>query len=77
MTGQLAELLSLRRIADVPFGAYLAAPDSWQLTGHHGELRPGHSLPRGPIQSADTAAKVHRQAQGLVADHLRQVPEGS
>ncbi len=49
MTGQLADLLSFRRIADIPFDAYMAALDSWQLTGHDGELRLGHSLLRGPI----------------------------
>jgi hypothetical protein len=50
MTGQLADLLSFRRIADIPFETYLAALDSWQLTGHDGELRLGDSLLRGPIE---------------------------
>jgi hypothetical protein len=49
-TGQVADLLSFRQIADVPFEAYMAALDSWQLTGHHGELRLGNSLPQGPIK---------------------------
>ena len=49
MTGQLADLPSFRRIADIPFRAYLAALDSWQLTRHDGELRLGSSLLRGPI----------------------------
>jgi hypothetical protein len=48
MTGQLADLLSFRRIADIPFDTYMAALDSWQLTGH--ELRLGNSLLRGPIE---------------------------
>jgi hypothetical protein len=51
MTGQLADLPSFRRIADIPFDAYMAALDSWQLTGHDGELRLGRSILRGPIES--------------------------
>lgn len=50
MTGQLANLLSFRRIADIPFDTYIAALDSWQLTRHDGELRLGNSLLRGPIE---------------------------
>jgi hypothetical protein len=50
MTGQLADLPSFRRIADIPFDAYLAVLDSWQLTGHDGELRLGDGLLRGPIE---------------------------
>jgi hypothetical protein len=50
MTGQLADLPSFRRIADIPFDAYLAAFESWQLTRHDGELRLGNSLLRGPIK---------------------------
>jgi hypothetical protein len=50
MTGQLADLLSFRRIADIPFDAYMAALESWQLTRHDGELRLGNSLLRGPIE---------------------------
>jgi hypothetical protein len=37
-------------IADIPFGVYMAALESWQLTGHGGELRLGNSLLRGPIE---------------------------
>jgi hypothetical protein len=51
MTGQLSDLPSFRRIADIPFDAYMAALDSWQLTRHDGELRLGSSLLRGPIES--------------------------
>jgi hypothetical protein len=51
MTGQLADLPSFRRIADIPFDAYMAAFDSWQLTRHDGELRLGTSLLRGPIEN--------------------------
>lgn len=50
MTGQVADALSFRRIVDIPFGTYMAALDSWQLTRHDGELRLGHSLLRGPIK---------------------------
>jgi hypothetical protein len=50
MTGQLADLPSFRRIADIPFDAYMAALDSWQLTRHDGELRLGNSLLQGPIE---------------------------
>jgi hypothetical protein len=50
MSGQLPDVLWFRRIADIPFDAYMAALDSWQLTRHDGELRLGKSLLRGPIQ---------------------------
>jgi hypothetical protein len=50
MTGQLADVLSFRRIAGIPFGACLAALESWRLTGHDGELGLGNSLLRGPEQ---------------------------
>jgi hypothetical protein len=42
--------MSFRRIADIPFDAYIAALDSWQLTGHRGELRLGNSRLRGPAE---------------------------
>jgi len=50
MTGQLADLLSFRRITAIPFDACMAALESWQLTGHDGELRLGNSLLRGPVE---------------------------
>jgi hypothetical protein len=50
MTGQLADLPSFRRIVDIPFDAYLAALDSWQLTTQDGELRLGNSVLQGPIE---------------------------
>jgi hypothetical protein len=50
MTGQPADLLSFRRIADIPFNTYMAVLDSWQITRHDGELRLGSSLLRGPIE---------------------------
>jgi len=49
MTGQLADVLSFRRIADIPFNTYMAALDSWQLTRHDGKLRLGNS--RGPSRA--------------------------
>jgi hypothetical protein len=50
MTWQLADSLSFRRVADIPFDTYMAALEGWQLTRHDGELRLGHSLLRGPIR---------------------------
>jgi hypothetical protein len=49
MTGQLADVLSFRRIADIPVDAYLAMLKSWQLTGHDSELCLGGSMVRGPV----------------------------
>jgi hypothetical protein len=49
MTGQSGDLL-FRRIAAIPFDACMAALESWQLSGHDGELRLGHSVLRGPIE---------------------------
>lgn len=49
MTGQLADAV-FQRIADTPFDAYMAALESWQLTGQGGELRLGNSLLHGPIE---------------------------
>ena len=49
MTGQLADP-AFRRIAGIPFDAYMAALESWQLTGHDGEVRLGNSLLRGPVE---------------------------
>ena len=42
-------LLSFPRVAAIPFGACVAALDSW-LSGHDGELRLGNSVLRGPIE---------------------------
>jgi hypothetical protein len=50
MTGQLADLPSFRRIADIPFDTYIATLEGWHLTRHDGELRLGNSLLRGPIE---------------------------
>jgi hypothetical protein len=49
MTGHLADS-AFRRIAGIPFDAYMAALERCELTGHNGELRLGHSLLRGPIE---------------------------
>jgi hypothetical protein len=46
----LANLLSFREIADLPFDYCITALESCQLTGHDGELRLGSSLLRGPIE---------------------------
>ena len=46
--------MSFRRITDIPFDAYMAALDSWQLTGHRGELRLGNSLLRGAGRARST-----------------------
>ncbi len=42
--------LSFRRIVDVPFQACMAALDSWQRTGHGGELRFGGTHLPGPVE---------------------------
>lgn len=43
--------LSFRRIADIPFGACLAALESWQRTGQDTELHVRQGLLRGPIEA--------------------------
>jgi hypothetical protein len=55
MTGQLAGLLSFRRIAGIPFDACMAMLENWQLSGHDGELRLGNSVLQGPIKCANYA----------------------
>jgi hypothetical protein len=42
--------VSFGRIVAVPFGAWVAALERWQLTGHDGELRIGQSVLRGPVE---------------------------
>jgi hypothetical protein len=64
MTGQLADLPSFRRIADIPFDSYMAALDSWQLTRHDGELRLGSSLLRGPIARSPHGYQADRGPAG-------------
>ncbi len=70
MTGQLTGLLSFHRIADIPFDAYMAALDSWQLTRTDGKLRLGHSLLRGPVES-DQHSGIGRIEVRLVRGPLR------
>ena len=40
--------LSFWRIVPIPFAAWVAALERWQLTARGGELRLGHSVLRGP-----------------------------
>jgi hypothetical protein len=42
--------VSFGRIVAVPFGAWVALLERWQLTGHDGELRIGQSVLRGPVE---------------------------
>jgi hypothetical protein len=42
--------LWFRRIIDIPFETCVAALESWQRTGHDGELHIGQSLLRWPIE---------------------------
>jgi hypothetical protein len=42
--------LSFRRIVDIPFGTCVAALESWQRAGQHGEQQIGHSRLRGPVK---------------------------
>jgi hypothetical protein len=52
----------------------MAALESWQLTGHDGELRLGNSLPRGPIerdQRFGTCRIEVRLARGPLRPRLR------
>jgi hypothetical protein len=42
--------LSFWRITHVPFAAWLAALERWQLTGHGSELRLGNSQLHGPAE---------------------------
>jgi hypothetical protein len=68
MTGQLADLPSFRRIAGIPFDACMAALESWQLTGHDGELRLGNSLLRGPIERDQRSRRGLTSKVHLLAD---------
>ena len=49
-TSAAAGPLSFWRITDVPFAAWLAALERWQLTGRGSELRFGDSELRGPAE---------------------------
>lgn len=41
---------SFWRIVAIPFGAWEASLEHWQLTGRDGEMRLGQSLLRGPVE---------------------------
>jgi len=60
MTRQLADLLSFRRIADIPFDAYMAGLENWELTETDGELCLGGSVVRGPIEHTGDGAAAPR-----------------
>jgi hypothetical protein len=65
---------SFWRIVHVPFGAWVAALETWQLTRHDGELRLGHSILRGPIerdQHFGTWRVEVRLARGPLRPRLR------
>jgi hypothetical protein len=65
---------SFRRIVHVPFGAWVAALETWQLTRHDGELRLGRSVLRGPIerdQHFGTWRVEVRLARGPLRPRLR------
>jgi hypothetical protein len=74
MTGQLAGLLTFRRIAGIPFDACIAAIESWQPSGHDGELRLGDGVLLGPIQRdhhLGTCGIEVRLARGLLRPPVR------
>jgi len=66
--------LSFRRIVDVPFQACVAALDSWQRTGHGGELRSGGTRLPGPVEhdrDSGTRRIEVRLARGPLRPSLR------
>jgi len=66
--------LSFRRIVDVPFQACMAALDSWQRTGHGGELRSGGTRLPGPVEhdrDSGTRRIEVRLARGPLRPSLR------
>ena len=66
--------LSFRRIVDIPFETCLAALDSWQRTGHRGELRFGESQVLGPMEhdhQSGTRRLQVRLARGPLRPPLR------
>jgi hypothetical protein len=63
MTRQLADVLSFRRIAEIPFGAYMATLDRGQPPGPDSELRLGHSLLRAPIERDQHAGTCRIQVR--------------
>jgi hypothetical protein len=66
--------LSFRRIVDVPFQACVAALNSWQRTGHGGELRFGGTRLSGPMEhdrDSGTRRIEVRLARGPLRPRLR------
>jgi hypothetical protein len=66
--------LSFQRIVDIPFGACVAAFESWQREGRGGGLQVGHSRLRGPVEHdrGSGACRVEvRLARGLLRPLLR------
>ena len=69
-----ADPASFWRIVPVPFGAWVAALESGQLTSHDSELRLGRSVLRGPIerdQHFGTLRVEVRLARGPLRPRLR------
>jgi hypothetical protein len=65
---------SFRRIVPIPFPAWVAALDSWQLTGPGGALRLGTSVLRGPAEHdrhLGTCRIEARLARGLLRPPVR------
>jgi hypothetical protein len=62
--------LWFRRIIDIPFETCVAALESWQRTGHDGELHIGQSLLRWPIEH-DRDCGTCRIEVGLARGPLR------
>jgi len=66
--------VSFGRIVAVPFGAWVAALERWQLTGHDRQLRLGQSLVRGPVErdrDLGTCRVEVRLGRGLLRPPLR------
>jgi hypothetical protein len=66
--------LSFRRIADVPFATYVAALESWQLTGPEGGRHTGQGLVCGPVEhdrDSGTCRVQVRLARGPLRPRLR------
>jgi hypothetical protein len=66
--------LSFRRIADVPFATYVAALESWQLTGPDGGRHTGQGLVYGPVEhdrDSGTCRVQVRLARGPLRPRLR------
>ena len=66
--------LSFRRIADVPFGTYVAALESWQLTRPDGGRPTGQGLVCGPVEhdrDSGTCRVQVRLARGPLRPQLR------